>query len=102
MNNQVIDKLKESFKGPLLQENENANVGKSERILSLATGAFILFQGVKNIFSHPIIAIGEIAIGGSLMQRGVTGYCAVKAMAEADMHEPVSVVVTSPEQITVS
>ncbi|WP_374164449.1 DUF2892 domain-containing protein [Arcticibacter sp. MXS-1] len=100
MDTQVIDKLKETFKGPLLQENENANVGKSERILSVATGAFILFQGITNIFSHPIIALAEVAVGGSLMQRGVTGYCAVKAMMEDNcqteaVHVPVTTPVTS-------
>lgn len=102
MDNQVIDTLKDTFKGPLLKENENANVGKSERILSVATGAFILFQGITNIFSHPLIALGEVAIGGSLIQRGVTGYCPVKAMIEEQEEEPVPVMVTGAERITVS
>lgn len=101
MNNQVIDKLKETFKGPLLQENENANVGKSERILSVATGAFILFQGITNIFSHPIIAVAEIAVGGSLMQRGVTGYCPVKGVIEQSCQDTTAIIVDHPEQVTV-
>lgn len=101
MNNEIVDTIKDTFKGPILQENPNANVAKSERILSLATGAFILFQGLTNIFSHPVIALGEVAVGGTLLQRGITGYCPVKAMIEGKQ-DPVPVMISSPEQITVS
>ncbi len=102
MNNQVIDTLKDTFKGPLLKENENANVSKSERILSVATGAFILFKGLTNIFSHPVLALGEVAIGGSLLRRGVTGYCPVKAIIDDQEPESVPVRVTGAEQIIIS
>lgn len=102
MINQIIDNLKDTFKGPVLRENPNANVTKSERILSVGTGAFILFKGLTNIFSHPIIALGEVAIGGSLLQRGMTGYCPVKAMLEEKAAEPIPVMVTGAEEITIS
>lgn len=103
MNNQIIDTLKESMNGPLLQDNPDANVGKSERIISLGTGAFILFNGITNIFSHPLLSLGKIMIGGSLLQRGLTGYCPLKSAMEDSFETPVpQPLATSPQTIPVS
>ena len=66
----------------LLQENPFANIGRSERLLSVGTGAFIALKGISNLFSHPLLALGELGIGGALLYRGITGYCAITAMAE--------------------
>ncbi|EOR95663.1 hypothetical protein ADIARSV_1178 [Arcticibacter svalbardensis MN12-7] len=103
MNNEIIDNLKDSLKGPLLQDNPNANVSKSERIISLATGAFILFSGITSIFSHPVFALGKVVVGGSLMQRGLTGYCPLKAALEEDIDEEnETILISSPTTFTVS
>ena len=102
MNNQVIDKLKDTFKGPILKENEDANIAKSERVLSVAAGAFVLFQGLTSIFSHPILALGEIALGGTLIQRGVTGTCPVISLLEEQAAQPVPVVVATTDTTSVS
>lgn len=72
--NQLIVKLKETLEDSFLKENINANVGSTERILSVATGAYFTFADIKNIFSHPFIAVGEITLGASLLKRGITGY----------------------------
>lgn len=102
MDNQIIDTLKESFNGPLLQDNPDANVSKSERIISLGTGAFILFNGITNIFSHPLLSLGKIMIGGSLLQRGLTGYCPLKASIEDNFETPAPLPLSSPQTIPVS
>jgi hypothetical protein len=83
-----ITQLKNALEDSLLEPNENANVEKSERIVSILTGTFILWRGLTNVFSHPMIALGEVAVGGTLLHRGVTGYCPIKAMKEEQ--EPVS------------
>ncbi len=101
MNTMNFEKLKDVFKRPLLKENEDANVSKSERILSIAAGAFITFHGVKNIFHHPIIAMGELAAGGLLIQRGITGNCPVKDLAEECQVASTTVIVSEPPHITV-
>lgn len=74
MINQELNKLTDC----LIQQNEYSNIAKSERILSLATGSFILLNGIGNIFSHPLLALVEVSIGAGLIYRGSTGYCAVK------------------------
>lgn len=76
---QVADKVV----GSLLYHNEYANIAKSERIVSTAFGAFMLWKGVKDIFSTPSNAVWEIIIGGGLIYRGATGYCAIKDKLDA-------------------
>ena len=78
----MINRLTDTFNGSVLQQNENANVGKSERIISLGAGAFIALKGISNVFSHPFLAITELGLGGALLYRGLTGYCAVKEKLE--------------------
>lgn len=66
----------------LLRDNPNGNIEKSERIVSLGTGAFITLKGITNIFSSPMLALSELVIGGALLYRGMSGYCPVKGMVE--------------------
>jgi hypothetical protein len=78
MENSIIDRLTDTLNSSILQENENANVGKSERIISVGAGAFIALKGITNVFSHPFLALTELGLGGALLYRGLTGYCPVK------------------------
>ncbi|MBC7913040.1 MAG: DUF2892 domain-containing protein [Pyrinomonadaceae bacterium] len=78
MENSIINKLTDTLDGTVLQQDENPNVGTSERIISLGAGAFIALKGISNVFSHPLLAITELGLGGALLYRGLTGYCPVK------------------------
>ncbi len=82
MDNSLINTLKSGLDTPLLKENENTNLGKTERILSIATGTIILFNGISGIFSHPVWGLGKIVLGGSLLNRGLSGHCSVKPIIE--------------------
>ncbi len=73
----IKEKISDTFKGPILQDNENANVNMPERILSLLAGTVITYKGIKQIFSHPIIGIQEAMVGGILLYRGATGICPI-------------------------
>jgi hypothetical protein len=77
-----IDKLKDTLEESLLQPSENANMERSERVLSLVTGAFMFCKGIGNMYSHPLLAFGEAVIGTVLLNRGVSGHCFIKAMSE--------------------
>lgn len=77
--NAMINQISNSFEGSLLQKNENANIQKSERMLSLGAGAFIGLSGLGNLFSHPLRGLFELGIGGALVYRGMTGFCHLKA-----------------------
>lgn len=84
MSNSIISNLTNSLEGSNFRYNENANVGTSERIISIGTGAFIALKGITNLFSSPLLALTELAIGGGLLYRGVTGYCSIKERLESD------------------
>ena len=74
------------MKDTLLPENPNANVGKTDRIISVGTGAYIFVKGIFNLFSHPFLALTEASIGAALLHRGITGNCAIKKVID-DMEE---------------
>lgn len=85
--NDEFKKVTETIKDTLLPENPNANVGKTDRIISVGTGAYIFFKGVTNLFSHPLLALTEVGIGATLLHRGITGTCSIKKIVD-DMDEP--------------
>lgn len=57
---------------------ERRNIVTSERAVSIAAGAFILYTGVSNVFRSPFSAMLEVVAGSALLLRGATGYCPVK------------------------
>ncbi|TCK85172.1 YgaP family membrane protein [Albibacterium bauzanense] len=73
-----VNKILDSVVDVIVQSTENVNISTSERIVSVATGGFILWKGMKDIFSKPSNSVWEVALGGALLYRGVTGYCKVK------------------------
>jgi len=73
-----VNKVLDSVVDVIVQSTEKVNIGTSERIVSVATGSFIIWKGMKDIFSKPANSIWEVALGSALLYRGVTGYCRVK------------------------
>ena len=82
MENSLIDSVSDTFNSSVLQQNPNANVEQTERIISIGTGAFIALKGITNVFSHPFLALVELGVGGALLYRGLTGYCPMKEKLE--------------------
>lgn len=81
----LTDEIKDvltDLKDSILTNNPNANVGKTDRIISVGTGTFILFKGITNLFSHPLLALTEVGVGATLLHRGVTGNCAIKKVID--------------------
>jgi hypothetical protein len=52
-----VNNLTGSVKDFFLKNSEYANIERSERIVSLAAGSFILLRGISNVFSHPLLAV---------------------------------------------
>ncbi len=67
----------EDVKGRLREANDNRNIANSERLLSVAAGAFVLYTGITRMFKTPLASLAEVAVGGALILRGATGYCPV-------------------------
>jgi len=99
MKNSIINTISDALNCSILQESEHANVGKSERIISVGTGAFITLKGISNLFSHPLLALTELGFGGALLCRGLTGYCPVKERidAQSEYNSPDVIIATSTE-----
>lgn len=77
-----IRKATDKVVGSILYPDSYANIAKSERIVSAAFGTFMFWKGAKEIFSNPSNAVWELIIGGALLYRGATGYCAIKDKIE--------------------
>lgn len=76
--------LFEDVKERLIEANENRNIANSERVLSIAAGAFIFYTGVLGLFRKPLSSLAEVAIGSALILRGATGYCPIADSMNAD------------------
>lgn len=57
---------------------ERRNIVNSERAVSIATGAFILYTGISNVFRSPFSSMLGVLAGSALLLRGATGYCPIK------------------------
>lgn len=90
----ISQKLTDAVKGPLLQENENANVNMPERILSLVAGAVITYKGISQITKHPLIALQEAMVGGVLLYRGATGFCPIYSRLGKDSTDTPAINIT--------
>ena len=88
-----IGKVKDALEGTLLNEDIFTNISKTERILSMATGSYVFLKGISNIFSSPFFAATELVIGFSLLQRGISGHCAVAAHLKSSLQIPAPILV---------
>ena len=80
----ALDTIREKVGQVDMDTCGDTNIGKSERVLSVISGGFILGVGVKNLFRSPLTAFSGIALGGALIYRGVTGHCKVMDIIEPD------------------
>lgn len=55
------------------------NIGKAERIVSIAGAAMLLTSGARDIRKHPAAAFLKALAGGYLLYRGASGHCALRA-----------------------
>lgn len=101
----ITDEIKDvltDLKDSILTNNPNANVGKTDRIISVGTGTYIFFKGVTNLFSYPLLALTEVGIGAALLHRGITGTCEIKKLIDADEPDEVAVAHAYPHPASVS
>lgn len=92
-----IEDVKNTLEETLLKEDVFTNISRTERVLSMATGSYIVLKGLSNIFSSPIWAGGELYLGINLIQRGVTGHCSVAESLNQRVSKPASVVVVEEQ-----
>lgn len=78
MNKNGLNRVLDSAVDCIIDAEEHANIGTSERIVSVAAGTFMIWRGVKDTFSKPSNTVWEVILGGALLYRGLTGYCSIK------------------------
>lgn len=88
----ILNKTLGTIKEKIDANCHDANIGSSERVLSVIAGGFILGVGVKNLFRSPFTAFSGIALGGTLVYRGITGHCNVKSVLESDEQPEATVI----------
>lgn len=71
---EILDDVKERLR----EAGDHRNIANSERLLSVAAGAFVLYTGITRMFKTPLTSLAEVTLGGALILRGATGYCPVK------------------------
>jgi uncharacterized membrane protein len=67
------------------------NVNWPERYISIAAGVKLTFSGLGNLFSSPLTSLLKLGAGGYLLNRGITGHCAVYTKIGKDTQEPVNI-----------
>lgn len=90
--------LKTAHISPPLTGSSQINVGTSERIISAASGALLSLYGLKK---GGIAGVATAIAGGSLVLRGVSGYCPVNEAAGRDTAETESIAVEITRSLTV-
>ncbi|SEN38388.1 Protein of unknown function [bacterium A37T11] len=81
---EIADSIKDRFE----DDHSYRNIGLSERIISVASGAFILYTGITGVFKRrPVRSITEVLAGAGLIYRGATGYCPLKEAIDGKPNE---------------
>jgi len=76
-------------------EPADINLNWPERYISIATGVKLTFSGLGNLFSSPLSSILKLGVGGYLLNRGVTGHCAIYSKIGKNTQEPVNITIRS-------
>ncbi len=76
-------------------DKERINLNWPERYISIATGVKLTFNGLRHLFSSPFSSILKLGAGGYLLNRGVSGHCALYEKLGKNTQEPVNINIRS-------
>lgn len=72
----------------LIENDRTKNIDFSERVISIGTGTYMIYKGVRELLKKPLLALGQVAIGSALLYRGATGNCELKKLvSQNSQHE---------------
>jgi uncharacterized membrane protein len=74
---------------------ENINLKWPERYISIAVGVKLTFNGLRHLFTSPLTSMLKLGAGGYLLNRGVSGHCALYSKIGKDPQEPVNLDIRS-------
>lgn len=71
------------------------NLNWPERYISIAAGVKMTFSGLGGLFSSPFTSILKMGAGGYLLNRGISGHCAIYSKIGKNTQEPVNINIRS-------
>ncbi len=90
METKSLTKKLKDFTTPTHKEN----IGTTQRIISVVSGAYMLWSAISNITSKKktgvIAPIWNVVSGGYLIYRGVSGHCPIKESFRGPQNKIVS------------
>lgn len=100
MNKHLSNTLIDPSKALDRKTNAVPNIDQSERAISLLGGSFLLYKSLRQLTSHPLIALQGAAAGGLLLYRGATGICPLYNRLGIDTTDPQAINIS--EKVTVN
>ncbi|TSJ39219.1 DUF2892 domain-containing protein [Mucilaginibacter corticis] len=76
-------------------EPVNINLNWPERYIFIATGVKLTFSGLGNLFTSPLSSLFKLGVGGYLLNRGVSGHCAIYSKIGKNTQDPVNITIRS-------
>ncbi|PTS99670.1 cyclase [Pedobacter sp. HMWF019] len=98
--NALSNKLLDRAKSLLTEPTGKENIDQGERVVSILTGGWLLFESLKNMRKHPLIGLQVAAASGLLLYRGATGNCPVYRKIGKDTSDPQAIIIS--DTITVN
>ncbi|WP_256003983.1 MULTISPECIES: SRPBCC family protein [Pedobacter] len=91
MKNEWINKVTDGLSELSIEPTGRENIDQSERLVSVLAGGWLLYNSLKKLGKHPILALGGVAAGGMMLYRGATGVCPVYTYLDKDTTDPESI-----------
>lgn len=76
-------------------EPADINLNWPERYISIAVGVKMALSGLGHLFSSPLTSILKLGAGGYLLNRGVSGHCAIYSKIGKNTQEPIDITIRS-------
>lgn len=87
------------YNNPASNKAEDINLNWPERYISIAAGVKLTFNGLRHMFTSPLTSMLKLGAGGYLVNRGVSGHCALYSRIGKNTQEPVNVNIRSSFKI---
>jgi len=75
--------------------DENINLNWPERYISIATGMKLSLSGLRNLFKSPLLSTLKLGAGGYLLNRGISGHCAIYDRIGKNTQDPININIRS-------
>ena len=65
-------------------KSSKINIGITERLISITSGLYLIYSGIRNLKKTPVRSIRSLFSGSFLLYRGISGYCPARNIIKLD------------------